>query len=190
MAQPEINAATDPQRLALLHTDERVEIPNRASIRPIDAPFIDFASPCQIWMRATVKGGYPLALVRGRMTIVTRFAWALSRRVSLSDIDGLVVRHIVCDTPGCINPFHLAIGTQKDNVGDCKRQGRTRKAGGRCPGNAGERSAHAKLTTADVVEIRSLFAEGCRQRVLAQRFGVSETQISRVARRVSWAHVE
>jgi len=188
--QSEIDAGTDPRLLALLHTDQRVEIPNRAPIRPIDGLFIDFESPCQIWTRATARGGYPYAMVRGRMTIVTRFAWALSRGVRLSDIGGLVVRHIVCDTPGCINPFHLAIGTQKDNIGDCKRQGRTKKAGGRCPGNAGERSVHAKLTTDAVIAIRRLSAEGCRQRVLARRFGVCEDQISRIVRRVTWAHLE
>lgn len=185
-----VDAATDPRLLALLHTDERIEIPHRAPIRPIDQPFIDFASPCQIWNGPIVNGGYPRIRVRGRMVLVTRFTWALSRRVCLSDIDDLVVRHIVCTTPGCINPFHLAIGTQRDNIGDCKEQGRTRKRGGKCPGNAGERSAHAKLTTAAIVEIRRLFAEGKRQRVLAQRFGVSEDQISRIVRRVSWAHLE
>ncbi|MBU9163583.1 hypothetical protein [Burkholderia multivorans] len=188
--QSGIDAATDPRLMALLHTDERIEIPNRAPIRPIDQPFIDFASPCQIWQGVTARGGYPRTRVGDRMVIATRLTWALSRRVLLSDIDNLVVRHVVCDTPGCINPFHLAIGTQKDNIGDCKEQGRTRKRGGKCPGNAGERSAHAKLTTAAVVEIRSLFAGGARQRVLAQRFGVSEDQISRIVRRVSWAHVE
>ncbi|SCZ29520.1 hypothetical protein SAMN02787148_107208 [Burkholderia vietnamiensis] len=47
--QFEINAVTDPRLQALVHTDERIEIPNRAPIRPIDQPFIDFASPCQIW---------------------------------------------------------------------------------------------------------------------------------------------
>lgn len=188
--QSGIDAATDPRLLALVHTDERIEIPNRAPIRPIDQPFIDFASPCQIWQGVTVRGGYPRTRVGDRMVIVTRLAWALSRRVRISDIDNLVVRHVVCDTPGCINPFHLAIGTQKDNIGDCKEQGRTRKRGGKCPGNAGERSAHAKLTAAAVVEIRRLFVEGVRQRMLAQRFRVSEDQISRIIRRVSWAHIE
>ncbi|WP_175947653.1 hypothetical protein [Burkholderia pyrrocinia] len=139
--ETEIDTATDRRILALLHTDERIEIPNRAPIRPIDRPFIDFAAPCEIWNGPIVTGGYPRIRVQGRMVLVTRFVWALARRVGLSDIEDLVVRHIVCNTPGCINPFHLAIGTQRDNIGDCKEQGRTRKRGGKCPGNAGASGA-------------------------------------------------
>jgi hypothetical protein len=30
-----------------------------------------------------------------------------------------------CDTPQCINPDHLFLGTKKENAEDCSRKGRT-----------------------------------------------------------------
>jgi hypothetical protein len=37
--------------------------------------------------------------------------------------DGLVIRH-TCDNKKCINPAHLIIGTQKENLQDCFDRGR------------------------------------------------------------------
>src|ERR1700689_1935641 len=36
---------------------------------------------------------------------------------------GRVVMHS-CDTPSCVNPAHLSVGTQKDNLDDARRKGR------------------------------------------------------------------
>lgn len=54
-------------------------------------------------------------------------------------------------------------------------------------GQRGENGSAAKLTTVDVAEIRALYAAGELQRVIAERFGVSQTNVSCIVRRVSWA---
>ena len=42
---------------------------------------------------------------------------------------GMVVRHI-CDNANCVNPFHLTVGTQKDNHRDrCNRTGSGNRGG-------------------------------------------------------------
>lgn len=46
----------------------------------------------------------------------------------------------------------------------------------------GERNPNAKLTDADVVAIRSAVAAGELQRVVAKRFGVGQTHVSRIVR--------
>src|SRR5215471_20249212 len=60
-----------------------------------------------------------------------------------------------CDTPCCCNPAHLFLGTPAANQADCVRKGRSKSKGRR-----GENHRDAKLTTAEVAEIRKRFALG------------------------------
>jgi len=92
---------------------------------------------------------------------------------------GMVVRHI-CDNPACINPGHLRIGTQADNVADM--HARRRQADRR-----GEAHGEAKLTDAAVRHIRRREMTG---RAYAALYGVSESAVSLVLRGKAWTHVE
>lgn len=56
-------------------------------------------------------------------------------------------------------------------------------------GLKGERTAKAKLTEADVQEVRRLRAEGWSQQRIADKFGVAQPSISSLLRGKSWAHV-
>lgn len=53
----------------------------------------------------------------------------------------------------------------------------------------GERVKCAKLTVADIKAIRQLLSGGTTQQVIADRYGVNNSSICRIATRKTWAHV-
>jgi hypothetical protein len=87
-----------------------------------------------------------------------------------------------CDNRSCVNPRHLFCGTQQANVDDMINKGRDRKRG-----MAGDENHRAKITEAIVREIR---ASPTTAKILAQRYGVSVSQINRVRQRRKWTHIE
>jgi hypothetical protein len=95
--------------------------------------------------------------------------------------DGLYVLHH-CDTRNCVNPQHLYVGTQKDNVADMWRRGRANHRGQR----PGEGHSLAKLTWDKVIEIRRRRAIGETQQKLADEFGVGREQIAKIDRNERW----
>jgi hypothetical protein len=92
--------------------------------------------------------------------------------------DGLWVLHR-CDTPLCVNPQHLFLGTVTDNNADMTQKGRRRSAEGEAAGNS-------KLTAEQVVEIRT--SPGSHANIAA-RFGVSPTTIGRIQNGEGWRSV-
>lgn len=75
---------------------------------------------CWNWTGAT-DGRYGSMAVNGRQTKAHRISWTLTH----GDIpDGMFVLHR-CDNTLCVNPGHLFIGTQSDNLLDCSRKGRS-----------------------------------------------------------------
>ena len=90
---------------------------------------------------------------------------------------GMVVRHS-CDNPSCINPDHLCHGTVQDNVMDRELRGRRDVRG--------EQVGTAKLTEADVLDIRSSSLIGTE---LAKKYSISPSTISLIKTGKSWKHV-
>lgn len=103
-----------------------------------------------------------------------RFAWeqANGKRIPA----GMVVMH-ACDNPRCVNPAHLSVGTQADNIHDSIRKGRYNVFG------------RQKLNAAQVLDIRALAARGVLQKVIARQFGVARNTISGIVNRKSWDHL-
>lgn len=119
-----------------------------------------------------------------------------------TDPRDLLVCH-TCDNPGCVNPKHLFLGTQFDNMQDCSRKGRAPKVtwkvaqgdahySRRCPEKVlrGSSNGAAKLTDDDVRNIRKLAADGVKQHEIAKRFNVAQGHISAIVTRSKWAHIE
>lgn len=106
-----------------------------------------------------------------------------SYRTHISEIpDGLQVLH-ACDTPLCVNPAHLFLGTSHQNKLDCVAKDRHAR---------GERHGESKLTDEKVREIRSMYKRGVRgfgAMALAKRFGVSKPVIVGIISGTGWKHV-
>lgn len=77
---------------------------------------------CWIWEGSKDGGGY------GMISTVRGHAPAKAHRISWEMRNGPIPEWMVvchkCDTPACVNPEHLFLGTQKDNVRDCVAKGR------------------------------------------------------------------
>ena len=76
---------------------------------------------------------------------------------------------------------NLAWGTHRENAADKVRHGTAPR---------GERNPSAKLTEADVREVRTLVEQGYTQRDIADRFDVGPIAICHIVTRKAWKHVE
>jgi DNA invertase Pin-like site-specific DNA recombinase len=91
-----------------------------------------------------------------------------------------------CDNPSCVNPNHLFTGSQLDNIRDTISKGRNR--GGSSPG---EKNKAAKLTEAEVREIRMLYNSfDISSKELSERYGVSLSCICRIVGNKSWKSLD
>jgi hypothetical protein len=132
---------------------------------------------CWIWTGPTMSSGYGQASVGGRRSTAHRMAWELTNGPIPP---GLSVLHR-CDNRPCVNPGHLFLGTQADNMRDMALKGRHHGSGVR-----GERQGLARLTEAAVRQIRR---SDLSNAILAIRFGVDAGTISKVRRGRTWRHV-
>jgi predicted XRE-type DNA-binding protein len=136
-------------------------------------------SGCWEWT-AHFSGGY------GRLRIFRDGSWRyananrLSWEIHYSEIpDGLFVCH-KCDNMKCVNPEHLFIGSQLDNMKDCSNKGRQAK------GSDFKRSA---ITEEDVRTILAMEKQGFTQQQIADKFNVSRPNIHYIVSRKTWKHV-
>lgn len=141
---------------------------------------------CWLWKGTENGDGYGIMqLYKGRMVKPHRVSWTIHH--------GLIPEglHVLHNCPGgdntlCVNPSHLWLGTNQDNVDDKMAKGRFVPF----PIMRGEASPLAKLTDDGVREIRSIYAAGgVTIYDLAKDFGVAFQTISKVIRRKTWKHV-
>lgn len=86
-----------------------------------------------------------------------------------------------CDNPSCVNPDHLFLGTQKDNMQDAKRKGRN---------NKGRGVIFAKLNGDKIREIRKLLKQSMSQTDIAKIYGVKPNTISQIKTGHTWSHIK
>lgn len=126
---------------------------------------------CWLWTGTRLKG-YGTFTHRGHAQRAHRFSWELHNGPIPR---GKIVCHH-CDNPTCVNPGHLYVGTHADNSADKVARRRV----------AGERNPRAKLTQADVSQIRRRHSRGERTAAMAREYGVSKSAMHDVVHGRHW----
>lgn len=140
---------------------------NKGQWRPLTAAHYSieergFTTPCWIWGGAiSAATGYGRATVRGCKDSAHRAMWSQERGPVPP---GMVLDHL-CEVRACVNPDHLRVVRQRENV---------------------RRSKAAKVTHSDIALIRN---DQRPQRQIGLAFGLSQQEISRIKRRERWTDI-
>lgn len=132
-------------------------------------------SGCWLWSGALTAYGYGRMVYNYQRKVAHRVSWEVHRGPIPG---GMCVCHR-CDNRACVNPEHLFLGTQRDNMRDMTRKGR-RAVGRVCGSNLSER---------DVLRMRAMRACGFAYREIADAIGTSGSTAARVCLRQVWKHV-
>lgn len=174
--------------------EKRIHSKNTGTILSMEERFlkhINKTETCWEWIGSKNKHGYGRFYANGMLKRAHRVAYELWRTTIP---EGLIVRHM-CDNPSCVNPDHLELGTQRDNMNDMterNRQAKGDKSGARLHPEKvarGDKHYSAKLTEDDVKEILILRDFDFTQTELAKRFNVSQATIGYILRGDTWKHI-
>ena len=131
---------------------------------------------CWIWEAYCIPIGYgSFGLGRRTMMLAHRAAWILYRGPIPA---GMNVLH-KCDVRSCVNPDHLFLGTQSENVRDMFSKGRDNRA-------KGERQGSAKLTASQAAGILS---DARNNREIADNLGITRDHVADIKRGRAWKHL-
>lgn len=162
---------------------------------------VDKSADCWIY-KAAPSQTYGVFKIRGNWFKAHRLSYEIHFGPITEDM--FVCHH--CDTPRCVNPSHLFLGTAKDNSQDMVKKGRSAAQRGLLANDhlrgerhwchvqvgrqSGEFNHHAILTSEQVSEIRKRY-QSCKisQHVLAKEYGIAQTTVSAIIRRVIWPDI-
>ena len=85
-----------------------------------------------------------------------------------------------CDVRKCVNPKHLFLGTEFDNIEDMINKGRQPR---------GSNHGNAMFTEDDIRAIKQALKQGTRQIDLARKYKVDPNTIWRIAHNINWKHI-
>lgn len=153
---------------------------------------------CWLWTAACNSHGYGQLGIAG---MGMQSAHRLSYQLCVGEIPhtesahGTCVLH-KCDNPLCVNPAHLRLGSNRENIQDAAAKQRMRK-GDTHPARIysghilrGERAVGSIVTTAQVKELRMMHAaKRHTQKALALIFGIKVGHVNDIVRRRTWQHV-
>ena len=142
---------------------------------------------CWHWTGAKTNQGYGSMRVGHKSVGAHRISYELFKGL----IGDLHVCH-TCDNRICVNPDHLFLGTNADNVADRTSKGRGYRnlhLTSPLTFKKGSTNHYAKLTETDIPKIRKMRKNGMTAKAIATKFSVSESTIGNVIYGNSWTHV-
>lgn len=131
---------------------------------------------CWQWKASTFPNGYGQFQFEGRPHGAHRVSYTLYKEEIPK---GFLVCH-TCDNVQCVNPDHLFLGTEADNMQDKTKKGRAYTP-------PGEKNGSSKLSNDDIREIRN---SSLNNHDLAKKFGVVADHIQRIKTRKVWKHLK
>jgi len=158
-----------------------------AAPRPILDRLMEKISPepntgCWLWTSVVNNFGYGTMSTRsesdGRWR--PRIASRLVYETLVGPIPGGLCACHKCDTPACVNPDHLFLGTRRENQSDMTRKGRSTR---------GERASISKLTESAVRRLREQHAQGRRVCDLARELRINESTARDAITGRNWRHL-
>ena len=136
------------------------------------------ADECWEWTGARKHDGYGVMRPTGQRSGPPAKAHRVSAQLAGMDIEGKFVLHS-CDNPPCVNPAHLRPGDRRENFADMVLRGRMAR---------GSRVSKI-LTELDVERMFQMRAAGMVQREIAEAFGCTQPNVSRILAKKTWGHV-
>ena len=116
---------------------------------------------------------------RVRLAYAHRVSWEIHKGEIPKDVQ---VLHR-CDVPACVNPSHLFLGTNTDNIADKLLKNRQHRM-------RGEKNGNSKITSTIATGIREMYSSGgISYRALAEKFNISKSQCFRIVNTKAWGHL-
>lgn len=140
---------------------------------------------CWEWNGQKNQNGYGLFSIKRKTYLAHRISYeTFIGPIPAGDHRGTMCVCHTCDNRACVNPNHLFLASQLENVNDMYAKGRANAVGPK-----GSAHGAAKLNEADVLSMRRLAKKGWKQADIAERFGVAFQTVSKILRGERWVHV-
>lgn len=185
---------TDPKKY-LFELSQQQKFASKIDMNGPIPPHAPHLGRCWIWAAGKFWCGY------GCFTYFrkTWYCHRLSYHIFVGEIPTKIQVLHKCDNRLCVNPEHLFLGTNKDNVDDKIKKGRNTHQSGkkwaefiRSVQPRGEKSKCAKLTDDQVKEMRKAYVKGSSTNgttALSKRYKVPCSHVWSIVNRKAWVHI-